>query len=204
MGGGTDPRVAARLPNATPVRSTLDGVFLWGERRVWMWVTPTPPSGRCSAPRSPLSVTSLSLTSLTSLAHSLAALVLPRQAFAFVATQEALLIAGPLVLPLVALYASKERSGIDARWVLTRCSSHPSVIPPFLTPRSFDPQVFPAAGGAAVREGGPAAGGAERRGDGRGDRGGCRRDEGCRGGESVHGGVVKGVVGGDLGGYCPR
>lgn len=36
-------------------------------------------------------------------------------AAAFVATQEALLIIGPLILPLVALYASKEKSSIDAR-----------------------------------------------------------------------------------------
>lgn len=36
-------------------------------------------------------------------------------AAAFVATQEALLIVGPLILPLVALYASKEKSSIDAR-----------------------------------------------------------------------------------------
>lgn len=37
-------------------------------------------------------------------------------ACAFVATQEALLIAGPLILPLVALYASKERSTIEAKF----------------------------------------------------------------------------------------
>ena len=36
-------------------------------------------------------------------------------AAAFVVTQEALLIVGPLILPLVALYASKEKSSIDAR-----------------------------------------------------------------------------------------
>ena len=36
-------------------------------------------------------------------------------AAAFVATQEALLIAGPLILPLVALYASREKNSIDAR-----------------------------------------------------------------------------------------
>lgn len=36
-------------------------------------------------------------------------------AAAFVATQEALLIVGPLLLPLVALYASKEKSSIDTR-----------------------------------------------------------------------------------------
>ena len=36
-------------------------------------------------------------------------------AAAFVVTQEALLIAGPLVLPLIALYASKEKSSIDAK-----------------------------------------------------------------------------------------
>lgn len=40
-----------------------------------------------------------------------------------------MLIAGPLVLPLVALYASKERSGIDARWVLTSTDVHPLFIP---------------------------------------------------------------------------
>ncbi|KAI8101396.1 hypothetical protein M9435_001502 [Picochlorum sp. BPE23] len=36
-------------------------------------------------------------------------------AAAFVVTQEALLIAGPLVLPLIALYASKEKNSIDAK-----------------------------------------------------------------------------------------
>lgn len=36
-------------------------------------------------------------------------------AAAFVVTQEALLIAGPLVLPLIALYASKEKNSIDVK-----------------------------------------------------------------------------------------
>ena len=36
-------------------------------------------------------------------------------AAAFVATQEALLIAGPVILPIIALYASKEKSSIDAK-----------------------------------------------------------------------------------------
>ena len=36
-------------------------------------------------------------------------------AAAFVVTQEALLVAGPLILPLIALYASNERNRIDAK-----------------------------------------------------------------------------------------
>ena len=41
-------------------------------------------------------------------------------AAAFVATQEALLIAGPLIFPIVALYANKEKSVIDERWSQAR------------------------------------------------------------------------------------
>lgn len=41
-------------------------------------------------------------------------------AAAFVATQEALLIAGPLLFPIIALYASKEKSVIDERWSQAR------------------------------------------------------------------------------------
>lgn len=41
-------------------------------------------------------------------------------AAAFVATQEALLIAGPLILPIIALYANKEKSLIDERWSQAR------------------------------------------------------------------------------------
>ncbi len=169
-------------------------------------MTPTPPSGRCSAPRSPLPLTSLAHIA-RSLAHiarsSPSGLCVCRHARGLADCRAAGASAGRVVR-VKGTERYRRQVGIDPLLHPTLPSSHPSVIPPFLTPRSFDPQVFPAAGGAAVREGGPAAGGAERRGDGRGDRGGCRRDEGCRGGESVHGSVVKGVAGGDLGGYCPR
>lgn len=44
-------------------------------------------------------------------------------AAAFVATQEALLIAGPLILPIIALYAGKEKSTIDEKWSQARIES---------------------------------------------------------------------------------